>query len=160
MCDAQRVDGWARPSIVAVARFLQNASQRRNDNRGGGMKKLCVVLGISILAAIAGTTARLQAADNMDPLSLYPDNYRVLFENDRVRVLDFRLAKGAHEETHRHPAHVAVFLGEFKIRFTLPDGTTGIRDAHFGDVAYSDGAVHASQNIGDNDAHGILIELK
>jgi len=28
-----------------------------------------------------------------DPLKLYPDNYRVLLENDRVRVLDFRLAR-------------------------------------------------------------------
>ena len=124
------------------------------------MKKLGVLLGITILGAICGATAGPQASESMDPPTLYPDNYRVLFENDRVRVLDFRLAKGAHEDTHRHPAHVAVFLGEFRIRFMLPDGTTAIRDAHFGDVAYSDGVVHASENIGDNDAHGLLIELK
>ncbi len=39
-----------------------------------------------------------------DPFTLYPENYKVLFENDRVRVLDFRLAKGATEKTHQHPA--------------------------------------------------------
>ena len=29
-----------------------------------------------------------------DPVPRYPDNYRVLVENERVRVLDFRLRKG------------------------------------------------------------------
>jgi quercetin dioxygenase-like cupin family protein len=96
-----------------------------------------------------------------DPLVMYPDNYTVIAENDRVRVLDFRLRKGATEEFHRHPANVAVFLGEFRIRFTFPDGRTAIRDARPGDVGVSETpVVHASENIGETDAHGILIELK
>jgi hypothetical protein len=40
------------------------------------------------------------------PVPLYPDNYKVLVENDRVRVLDFRLQKRDTEEMHSHPAHV------------------------------------------------------
>jgi beta-alanine degradation protein BauB len=95
-----------------------------------------------------------------DPLSLYPENYKVLFENDRVRVLDFRLAKGATEKSHEHPTHVAVFLEDVKIRFTLPNGETKVRTAKAGEVAYSDPTAHASENIGDTDAHGILVELK
>ena len=30
-------------------------------------------------------------AYGQDPLKLYPENYKVLMENDRVRVLDFKL---------------------------------------------------------------------
>jgi len=47
-----------------------------------------------------------------------------------------------------------------KIRFTLPDGQTKIRQAKAGEAAYSEPTAHASQNIGDTDAHGILVELK
>jgi beta-alanine degradation protein BauB len=100
------------------------------------------------------------AARAQDPLSLYPENYRVLLENDRVRVLDFRLARGAEEEMHTHPAHLAVFLEDFTIRFTLPDGSHALREGHPHQISWSDGVTHASENIGTSDAHGILVELK
>lgn len=95
-----------------------------------------------------------------DPVALYPGNYKVLFENDNVRVLDFRLARGATEAMHFHPENVAVFLADFKIRFTLPDGSTRERVGHPGEVSYSTATMHSPVNVGDTDAHGILVELK
>lgn len=95
-----------------------------------------------------------------DPVPLYPENYKVLLENERVRVLDFQLKKGAKEEFHAHPAAVTYVLAPFKIRFTFPDGTTRIREAKAGDLFYGDALTHASENIGDTDAHGLLIEMK
>jgi quinol monooxygenase YgiN/quercetin dioxygenase-like cupin family protein len=115
-------------------------------------KTALLTLAVLALSAIA---ARAQ-----DPLPLYPDNYKVLFENDRVRVLDFQLRKGATEKPHHHPAHVAYILAPMKIRFTLPDGTTRLREARAGDVLFSEEVTHASENIGNTDAHGILVELK
>jgi quercetin dioxygenase-like cupin family protein len=113
-------------------------------------------LAAGLSALLSGPAASL--AD--DPIPLYPDNYKVLYENDRVRVVDFRLRKGATEKSHSHPAHVAVFLADFKIRFTLPDGQTRMREARQGEIAYSEPTVHASENVGGTDAHGILVELK
>ena len=95
-----------------------------------------------------------------DPLPLYPGNYKVLLENDRVRVLDFQLKKGAKEDFHAHPVAVTYVLTPFKIRFTFPDGSTRIREAKAGDVFYGEAITHASENIGDTDAHGLLIEMK
>lgn len=100
------------------------------------------------------------AAVAQDPVPLYPDNYKVLLENDRLRVLDFQLKKGAKENFHSHPAAVTYVLAPFKIRFTFPDGTTKMREAKAGDVFYGDALVHASENIGDTDAHGLLVEMK
>jgi beta-alanine degradation protein BauB len=100
------------------------------------------------------------AAAAQDPVPLYPENYKVLLENDRVRVLDFQLKKGAKEELHAHPAAVTYVLTPFKIRFTFSDGTTRIREAKAGDVFYGDALTHASENIGDTDAHGLLVEMK
>ncbi len=95
-----------------------------------------------------------------DPVPLYPDNYKVLLENDRVRVLEFTLRKGAREEFHQHPAAVTYVLNPFKIRFTFPDGTSRIREAKAGDVFYGEAQVHSPENIGDTEALGILIEMK
>ncbi|MGH8575229.1 MAG: antibiotic biosynthesis monooxygenase, partial [Gammaproteobacteria bacterium] len=111
-------------------------------------------LGFAVSACLAST------ARGQDPLPIYPENYKVYLENDRVRVLDFRLKRGAKEESHAHPAHVVYVLTGFKIRFTLPDGRTVIRTTASGDVLFSEAITHASENIGDTDAHGILMELK
>src|SRR5262245_48756398 len=98
--------------------------------------------------------------EGQDPLKIYPENYKVIVENEHVRVLDFQLKKGAKETTHMHPAHVVYVLTGFKIRFTFPDGNTAIRETKDGDVLYSDAVAHASENIGQTDASGILVELK
>ena len=95
-----------------------------------------------------------------DPAAVYKDNYKVLVENDRVRVMDFKLRKGDTEEFHMHPAHVLYVLTGFKIMFKFPDGRTAVRETKAGDVLFSEPVVHSPTNIGDTDAHGILIELK
>lgn len=126
------------------------------------LMRLLTMRASSLIGALAvvGLSSMPAAARAQDPLTLYPKNYTVLVENDEVRVLSFFLAKGDREEFHQHPANVAVFLNDFTIRFTFPDGRTGMREGHPGVVAYSDATVHASENIGDTDAHGIIIELK
>jgi quinol monooxygenase YgiN/quercetin dioxygenase-like cupin family protein len=95
-----------------------------------------------------------------DPAPIYPENYKVITENDRVRVMDFKLRKGAKEDFHAHPAHVVYVLTGFRIMFRFPDGRTALRETKTGDVLFSEAVTHASENIGDTDAHGLLIELK
>lgn len=97
---------------------------------------------------------------SQDPLPLYPENYKVIIENDRVRVMDFKLKKGAKENMHFHPAHVVYVLTGFEIRFTFPDGKTVIRETKTGDVLFSEAVMHEPENIGNTDAHGLLVELK
>ena len=111
-----------------------------------------------ILAALAWLLPC--AALAQDPVALYPENYQVLHENDRVRVIDFQLKRGATERAHHHRQHVVYVLQGFRIRFTFPDGSTALRETQTGDVLFSEEVTHASENIGDTDAHGILVELK
>jgi quinol monooxygenase YgiN len=95
-----------------------------------------------------------------DPVPIYKDNYKVLLENDKVRVVHFILRKGATEDFHSHPAAVTYVLTPFKIRFRFPDGTERIREAKAGDVFYGEAVIHSPLNIGDTDASGILVEMK
>jgi quinol monooxygenase YgiN len=83
-----------------------------------------------------------------------------MIENDQVRVMDFQLRRGDREAMHMHPAHVLYVFTGFRIRFTFPDGTTRIRETKAGEVIYSDAVSHSPENIGDTDAHGLLVELK
>src|ERR1041384_1842962 len=113
-----------------------------------------------ILLRLFALTLLGGAALAQDPVPLYPDNYKVLLENDRVRVLHFILRKGDTEKFHAHPAAVTYVLAPFKIKFTFPDGKTAIREAKAGDVLFSEGVTHSPVNIGDTDAQGILVEFK
>ena len=118
------------------------------------MRRPLLVLPAFLLVAFAAPTVA------QDAVKVDSKHYKVEFENDQVRVLDFTLRKGDSERAHFHPANVAVFLADFKIRFILPDGSTRMRVGRTGEVAWSDAIVHTPENIGDTDAHGILIELK
>lgn len=100
-----------------------------------------------ILLSLFALTLFGGAALAQDPVPLYPDNYKVLLENDRVRLLDFQLKKGAKEDFHQHPAAVTYVLAPFKIRFTFPDGSMRIREAKAGEVFFGE-------------ARGILFEMK
>jgi quinol monooxygenase YgiN/quercetin dioxygenase-like cupin family protein len=113
------------------------------------------------LALSCAALAHLPSAlMGQNPVPIYPQNYTVLIENDRVRVMDFRLRKGATEDFHAHPAHVLYVLEPFKVRFRFPDGRTATREAKAGEVLFSEAVTHSPLNIGETDAHGILIELK
>ena len=62
------------------------------------MRRMLLTTAVVLLHAV------LLHAQN--PVPLYPANYKVMVENDRVRVLDFRLRKGDTERLHSLPAHV------------------------------------------------------
>lgn len=113
-----------------------------------------------IIAIFAVAVFAQQATVIPDPAVVYKDNYKILVENDRVRVMDFKLRKGDTEEFHMHPAHVLYVITGFKVMFKFPDGRTAIRETKAGDVLFSEAVTHSPVNIGDTDAHGLLIELK
>jgi quinol monooxygenase YgiN/quercetin dioxygenase-like cupin family protein len=113
---------------------------------------------VALVLSVAAALPTIAAAQ--DPVPIYPANYKVLIENDQVRVMDFRLRKGDTEDFHSHPAHVLYVLEPFKIRFRFPDGRTGMREVKAGEVLFSEAVTHSPANVGETDAHGILVELK
>ena len=67
---------------------------------------------ISLLAILC-TTVHAQ-----DPVKTSPQYYKVLLENDQVRVLEYRLKAGEEEPMHSHPAGVLYVLSGAKLKFT------------------------------------------
>lgn len=95
-----------------------------------------------------------------DPLQTDGDKYKLKFENDRVRVLEYRDMPGEKTNQHRHSAFVLYALGPFKRTITLPDGKVLSREFKAGDVLYSDAQTHVGANIGDTPTHVIIVEFK
>ena len=95
-----------------------------------------------------------------DPVKVAPKIYKVLLENDRVRVLKVRLKPGKKSPMHSHPAYVIYALSTCKVRFTLPDGKTKEVKMKAGETAWSDAESHVVDNIGSTEVHVLNIELK
>ena len=52
----------------------------------------------------------------LDPVVTNPEHYRVVFENDRVRVLEYTDVPGDRTTEHAHPDSVMVTLSSFRRR--------------------------------------------
>jgi beta-alanine degradation protein BauB len=95
----------------------------------------------------------------MDPVTTNPELYRVVFENDRVRVLEYRDRPGDRTQPHRHPDSVMYTLSSFRRRLIHGEREVDVA-LTAGETRWLDAQTHAGENIGDTDSHSIFIELK
>jgi len=96
----------------------------------------------------------------VDAVTAAPHAYKVLLENDRVRVLEYRGAPGTKAEMHSHPDLVAVALRGGKVRFSLASGETQDAELADGEAGFFDATDHMTENVGSSEIHIVLVELK
>jgi hypothetical protein len=94
-----------------------------------------------------------------DPTVTDPGLYSVVFENERVRVLEYRDTPGATTHTHRHPDSVMVTLSSFQRRVSS-GGRSADVELTAGQVRWVGAQEHVGHNTGATDSHAIFIELK
>lgn len=122
------------------------------------MKRLSfLVVGIVLGALAASAAGRVT---RQDPVAVSPQYYTVRFENDRVRVLEYRLKPGEKEATHTHPPGVVYILSDATIRVTRPDGTVSELKGKAGEVAFREATTHAVENVGTQEARALAVDLK
>lgn len=97
---------------------------------------------------------------SLDPVDTNPDHYRTVFENERVRVLEYVDAPGHRTTPHDHPDSVMVTLSGFRRRLHAADGQTRDVEIAAGTAGWLPAQQHAGENIGDTDTHVIFVELK
>jgi len=105
-----------------------------------------------------------EKSNAQDAVKSQPQNYRVAFENDKVRVLEYNGRPGmgvCGDGMHSHPAHLAVLLSSSKVRIKTPDGKVEVHnDIPLGAVFWGNAETHEVENIGGNDVRMLLIEFK
>jgi hypothetical protein len=100
------------------------------------------------------------AALAQSPVETDGDKYKVVMENEQVRVLKYRDLPGEKTHQHAHPAFVLYAVSAFHRKIHLPDGKVLMRDFKPGDVMYSPAQVHIGENVGTTPTHVIMVELK
>lgn len=113
-----------------------------------------------MLVAVAGWMLAATVARAQDPTKVDPQHYKVVFENDSVRVLRIHYGPGEKSVMHSHPQAVAVFLTDSHTLMTFPNGKSEESNAKAGDVQMTPGGEHLPQNIGDKPMELVLVELK
>jgi beta-alanine degradation protein BauB len=94
-----------------------------------------------------------------DPVATNPEFYLVGFENERVRVLEYRDRPGDRTEPHDHPDSVMVTLNSFRRRLAVGDTHRDV-ELPSGLTAWLPAQRHCGENIGDSETHVIFVELK
>ena len=127
-----------------------------NDEQPDGIRRA--------LLALLPALALPEVSSAQDAVQTQPQNYRVAFENDRVRVLDYNGRPGmgvCGDGMHSHPAHLTVLLSNGKVRIKTPDGKVEVHsDIPIGSVSWSNGETHEVENIGGTNVRVLIIELK
>jgi hypothetical protein len=109
----------------------------------------------TMAVALAAVTAFGQ-----DVVKLAPDQAKVVFENDRVRVIHFTEPGHSKLPMHSHSAYVTVGLTSDHSKYTFPDGKTSDERTKAGSVTYTKVMTHAYENLSGTASESVMVELK
>lgn len=96
---------------------------------------------------------------SLDPTVTNGDHYRVILENEKVRVLEYTDAPGDETTPHEHPDSVMYTLSSFTRRLMSGDFQMDV-ELDAGQVLWLPAQQHHAKNIGETTTHVIFVELK
>jgi quercetin dioxygenase-like cupin family protein len=111
-----------------------------------------------IITALMLALPATALTQEIDPVSVSPDLYKVLLENDYVRVVQYTINPGQRDSIHTHPAKVSYVVRGGILRINFAD-TSFVSEDHAGETSFR-GAVprHYAANIGTAPVSILLIE--
>jgi quercetin dioxygenase-like cupin family protein len=90
-----------------------------------------------------------------------PERFKVLVENDHVRVIEYQLAPGEKDAPHTHPPKVSYILAGGKLRVYPAEGAPFDADETTGAASWDDArGRHYVENIGETTIKILLVEPK
>lgn len=116
-----------------------------------------------LLMWLAALGAGSPAALAQDAAKMEPRSYKVLFENAKVRVLEYVSRPGLGVcgiGKHSHPDHVTVTLTPAKVKLTMADGKVQVNQVPAGAAFWDPASTHSAENIGGSGSRMVLIEVK
>ena len=117
-----------------------------------------------ILRILAGLGAAMAAAPTsaQDPAKVNPRSYKVLFENDRLRLLEYTAKPGlgvCGQGRHYHPAHLSIPLTDSKVKVVMA-GKTILAEGKAGEAFWEPEVWHTVENVGRNETRAYMVEMK
>jgi hypothetical protein len=93
-----------------------------------------------------------------DPVETNPALYRVVLENERVRVREYHDHPGDATSPHSHPDSVMLTVASFRRRLSAGGREVEVESPAF-DARWLDAQEPSGTNIGATDTHTFLVEL-
>jgi quercetin dioxygenase-like cupin family protein len=122
--------------------------------------KTNILIVIMVLALSAISLAQ-KNPQHVDPTKVSPDKYKVLLENEHVRIVEYEIQPGEKETWHTHPPKASYVVSGGQLRITPEGGDSFIVDEVAGNAAWM-GAVgpHFGENVGTTPIRIALVEIK
>ncbi len=112
-----------------------------------------------LLLVAAAVVSSIAVAD--DAVTVAPTIYKVLVENERVRVLDVNVKPGETVPFHSHPDYSIYVVEGGTGRFFSAPGDTGVAvELKAGAAMWHDAETHSVKNTGKTTVHVVVTELK
>lgn len=123
-------------------------------------RHLAMVLATFVWAAQGCATVPDRQA-TVDAVVAGPRQFRVLLENEQVRVIEYAIDPGQRDPWHTHPPKVSYVVSGGQLRIHLQNGeaidvTEETGSAHWAEHL----PVHSAENIGQTPVRILLVELK
>ncbi|MFT6867510.1 MAG: quercetin dioxygenase-like cupin family protein [Cyclobacteriaceae bacterium] len=97
----------------------------------------------------------------IDIVKVSPDNYKVLLENEYVRIVEYALKTGEKDNLHNHPANTEYVVSGGNIRVYPENGQPVDNSEVTGTVFWADKTTkHYVENIGNTTVKILLHEIK
>lgn len=122
------------------------------------MKQLKVLT--IVLTATLAFGASIGTLFAEDPLKAAPTMYKMIYENDRVRVLEVTFKPGEKIASHSHPDHYVYVLQGGMLKITKADGTSIDADLKVGDVVWIPAETHWAESKSAGTIRLLVNELK
>jgi beta-alanine degradation protein BauB len=129
--------------------------------QSGGV--LMVSRTLVLIGLLGGATvlAQEKAQPKPDYVTSHPECYRLLLDNDRVRVLEYTLAPGQKEGWHTHPNMVLYVIDGGTIRSEIEGGQPVDFNEIAGEAKYVAATPrHTAHNTGKTRIRILVTELK
>lgn len=97
----------------------------------------------------------------LDAVKAAPKTHRVLFENEKVRILEVKIEPHEREPLHTHPyKSVTIVQAPARLRYYDEKGTL-LEEVDIKGVSWKEPVgIHAVENISDRAFYGYRVELK
>jgi quercetin dioxygenase-like cupin family protein len=97
----------------------------------------------------------------IDAVTASPSQFKVLLENDEVRVVEYALAAGEKDFPHTHPPKVSYVISGGKLLVHPKEGEPFEADETTGEARWDDARPwHYVENIGATPVRILLVEVK
>ncbi|HKP71976.1 MAG TPA: hypothetical protein VJT82_03495 [Pyrinomonadaceae bacterium] len=127
--------------------------------------KISTRLTLHVLIVVLALTVAAKTTRAQDPVKVDPDHYKVLYEDQKLRVLEYKDEPGHRVPKHSHPHYVVVVISPATREFFKPDCKTldppQPVNLTAGEITpLKPPVTHCEYNNGQTNTHLIVFEYK